>query len=475
MLVQKLQKIYYHLKVNVISFLKKRTPIQVVLFGFVLVILIGGFLLWLPFSQVTGEVSYLDCLFTAVSATCVTGLVVVNTAAEWTEVGKVIILGMIQIGGLSFVTLFTFIVVSAGKKVNMRSRLLVQASLNQNSMKGMVRIVKLAIKGTLLFEAMGAIILFLRFRYTYGIGFGKSVAYGIFHSVSAFCNAGFDIIGELSLQPFVGDPIINITIMTLIITGGIGFIVWKDIVAVISVWTKKRQTQRVFSLHSKLAIRTTLILILAGSIYFFATEYTNSNTLGKLDLGEKILASIFQSVTLRTAGFFTIAQDALTESSKFVSSMFMLIGGSPGGTAGGVKTVTLAIVVSSVWSTFKGENDIDVLHRRISVRLLQRAIAVIGAMFSLWFLVSTIIEFTMINSLGTFSFMDILFEVASALGTVGLSTGMTPYLNVVGKVLIMLCMFIGRLGPIGIASSLQKKSHLKDDRIRLPKEDVIIG
>ncbi len=477
---QQLQKSLYRFTLFFNKYRRQLSATRLVVFSFLLVLLLGSMLLYMPFSQqaTAPKAKYIDCLFTSVSATCVTGLVTLTTANQWSLFGQIVILIMIQIGGLSFVTLFTFVVINTGKKVNMRQRMAVQASLNQNSLQGMVRIVKIAIKGTLLFEGIGAVLLFLFFSISQKVPFSKAAYWGIFHSVSSFCNAGFDIIGENSLQSFVSSPLLNLTVMFLIVAGGIGFTVWKDLYAILKFRLAKNdsledQKSPRLSIHSKLALITTGCLLLFGIVYFFVTEYHNPQTLGSLPFFTKIQASFFQSVTLRTAGYFTINQNALTDSSKFISSILMLIGGSPGGTAGGIKTVTLAVVVASIVATLKGREDIDVFKRRIPRRVLQKAITVIGVMLSLWFIAATFLEFS--EGTATYAFMDLLFETASALGTVGLTTGITPYLTSFGKVVIMICMFVGRLGPISIALALHKKMHASEDHIHYPEEDVLIG
>jgi len=475
---QKLEKTFYRIHILINKIRRYLSAAQIVVFSFLLIIALGSLLLLLPVSSADGKDSpaYIDCLFTAVSATCVTGLVTVTTAIQWSVFGQIIIIIMIQIGGLGLITLFTYFFVNIGRKISMKERMTIQASFNQNTSQGMVRMVRMAIRGTFLAEGIGAILLTLFFWLDQGVTFGRAVYYGIFHSISSFCNAGFDVIGETSLQEFAGDALLNLTVMMLIIIGGIGFTVWKDILTYLKYhWGKMKGRPVKFSLHTKLAVFTTLILIISGAVYFFATEYTNPNTLGELSLGGKIWAAFFQSATLRTAGFFTINQCTLTESSKFVSSLFMLIGGSPGGTAGGIKTVTLAIAACSIWTTLKGRGNIEIMKRRIPMNTLRKSITVMGVMLILWFVVATVMEFTEAGSAFSYTFMDLLYEVSSALGTVGVTTGITPYLSIAGKILIMVCMFIGRLGPISIAASLQHKLHVSDDNIKYPEEDVLIG
>lgn len=478
MLRQGVKRIIYRLWRYFNKFERHLNAAQLVVLSFLAVIILGSLLLVLPISQKPEAPSagYIDCLFTAVSATCVTGLVTVSTAGQWSFLGQLVILAMIQTGGLSFVTLFTFFAANIGRKINIKNRMVVQTALNQNSLQGMVRIVTFAIKFTLLFEAIGGVLLFLFFRISENVPAATAVYWGVFHSVSSFCNAGFDVIGDSSLSAYAASPLLNLTVMALIVTGGMGFTVWQNIKKMVIYHINNKEGKRVrISLHTKLALISTAVLIIAGALYFFATEYQNPLTLNPLSLSGKIWSSFFQSVTLRTAGFYTVDQFGLTESSKFVSSVLMLIGGSPGGTAGGIKTVTLAVLLSSIGATLKGNDNIDVLHRRVPQRALQKSITIIGVMFSMWFAVTTILEFTESGSAFPYTFMDLLFEVASALGTVGVTTGITPYLSIAGKIMIMICMFIGRLGPVSIAVALQRKLAVSENDILLPKEDVLIG
>lgn len=456
--------------------LKKLTPAQIVVLSFLLIVVIGGFLLSLPISHAGDTVvPVIDAFFTSVSAVCVTGLATLTTASTWSFFGKLVILILIQIGGLSLITVFTFFMLSTGRKISLRSRLAIQAALNNSFIGGMVRMVIMVIKGTLIFELVGALLLFFSFLNQGAIWY-KAVFYGIFHSISAFCNAGFDIIGEKSLIPYSGNFVINIVVIALIVTGGIGFTVWKDVFTKI----KSRFSGRIrqgnhFSLHTKLALISTGVLLLSGTLFFLLTEYNNPDTLGNFSFAHKLLASLFQSATLRTAGFSTIDQGGLTESSKLFSILFMLIGGSPGGTAGGIKTVTLAIVLCSVWSIIRGRKNIVVFERTISVISLQRALAVIVLMISLLFVGTTILAITENHTIFPHNVSDLIFEVSSALGTVGLSTGITPFLSKTGKLVLMLCMFIGRTGPVTLIISLSHGSRTDNEVIGYPSEDVMIG
>ncbi len=455
---------------------KKLSPAQIVVLSFLLIITIGGVLLSFPISH-TGDVavSVTDAFFTSISAVCVTGLVTLTTASTWSFFGKLVILFLIQLGGLSLVTVLTFFMVNIGKKLSLKTRLSIQTTLNKPSLGGAVHMVMLVIKGTLVFELVGALLLFAFFL-SQGIIWHKALFYGIFHSVSAFCNGSFDVIGERSLIPYSGNFGINIVIMLLIVAGGIGFTVWEDVFTKIKSNLSRQMKQRGdFSLHTKLALVSTGVLLLSGTLFFLATEYNNPKTLGNYSFTHKLLASLFQSVTLRTAGFSTIAQEGLTEASKLFSSLYMIIGGSPGGTAGGIKTVTLAIVLCSVWSIIRGRKKIVVFERTISVITLQKALAVVVLMISLLLAGTTILAITEDHTIFPHSISDLIFEVSSALGTVGLSTGITPFLSEIGKYVLMLCMFIGRIGPITLIISLLHNSQTGSEVIGYPNEDVMIG
>lgn len=456
--------------------LKQLSPAQIIALSFLLIILIGGVLLSLPISHAPGvNVSVIDAFFTTVSAVCVTGLVTVTTASTWNLFGKLVILGLIQIGGLTLITIFTMLVVYIGKKVSLKNRLAIQAAFNNTSLGGMVRMVKLVIKGTLLCEGIGALLLFIFFSIS-GVPWLKAIFYGVFHAISAFCNAGFDIIGEKNLIPYSNHLGINMVVMLLIIIGGIGFTVWRDLLnKVMYRFSVKNRRKARLSLHAKLALILTGVLLLGGALFFLIVEYRNPKTMGTFSFGHKVLASFFQSVTLRTAGFTTIEQGGLTESSKLVSSMLMLIGGSPGGTAGGIKTVTLAIILCSVWAIIKGREKIVVFERKISTITLQKSLAIVVLMIALLFAGTAILSFTEDHTRFPHDFLDLLYEVSSALGTVGLTTGITPHLTLIGKLLLMLCMFIGRIGPITLIISLSHGLHANEDIVGYPEEDVMIG
>ena len=455
---------------------KKLSPPQIIVLSFLLIILVGGLLLSLPISHRQGiDVPVLDAFFTSVSAVCVTGLVTLTTSATWSLFGKLVILILIQIGGLSLITVLAFFMVNIGKKVSLKDRLTIQTAFNYSSLGGMVRMVLFVIKGTFVCEAVGATMLFFSFL-NQGVVWYKSIFYGIFHSVSAFCNAGFDIVGKQSLMPYSTNLSVNAVVMALIVIGGIGFTVWKDVANKTNhLFSARIKQRKSLSLHTRLVFITTAVLIVLGTVFFLAEEYNNPQTLGALSFPQKLLVALFQSVTLRTAGFFTIAQDGLTDASKLFSSLFMLIGGSPGGTAGGIKTVTLAIIFCSVWSIIKGRKKIVAFERTISVVTLQKALTIVVLMLLLLFLGTAVLAVTENHNAFSHGIADLLFEVSSALGTVGLSTGITPHLSGVGKLVLMMCMYIGRIGPITLIISLARDIHDADDLVGYPTEDVTIG
>ncbi|PKM68492.1 MAG: Trk family potassium uptake protein [Firmicutes bacterium HGW-Firmicutes-2] len=447
-------------------------PTQVLVLGFLILIFLGAICLSLPMASVSGtSTGFVDALFTATSAVCVTGLVVVNTASHWTPFGKVIILMLIQIGGLGFMTIASTIFMILGRKISLRDRMMIQESLNQNTLSGMVRLTKNIIIGTLIIEAVGALFLSLKFVPEYG---SKGVFYSIFHAISAFCNAGFDIIGNNSLMPYVGSVTINFTVMALIIIGGLGFTVWMDVIKVtnkeLRIGMKPKRWFRHLRLHTKLVLVITASLIMGGFIFFFFLEGFNEATLGNLPLKDKVLGAMFQSVTTRTAGFNTIDNSAMTDVSKFVTILLMFIGGSPAGTAGGIKTVTMGVIFFEVLSVVRGKDDAEAFNRRIPRNTIKRALAVI--MISLSVVMGVTMLLTITESGG---FMDILFEAVSGFATVGLSLGETQRLTQVGKLIMSMTMFIGRLGPITMAVALTLKHEKKKINIRKPEEKVMVG
>ena len=447
-------------------------PTQILVLGFIALIILGTILLNLPAASNNHQsIGLIDALFTATSAVCVTGLVVVNTAAHWTVFGKFVIIILIQIGGLGFMTIATSLFMILGRKIGLKDRMIIQEALNQYSIAGMVRLTRNIIFGTFMIEGVGALLLSIKFVPEYGM---KGIPLGIFHSISAFCNAGFDIIGDSSLSPYLGDVLVNFTVMLLIILGGLGFTVWID-----TINTSKKTIEngwgfktwfRHLSLHTKLVYVATSVLIVGGFIFFFAVEGFNDQTLGLLSFKDKFLGALFQSVTTRTAGFNTMPIDKMTDASKFVSLLFMFIGGSPAGTAGGVKTITIVVLFMEVMSTVRGSQDAEAFGKRIPPSTVKRALAVIIISLGVVMLVTTILSLTEVGG-----FMDIFFEAVSGFATVGLSLGQTGKLSTIGKLVMSVTMFIGRLGPITMAVAFSLRSGRKKANIRLPEEKVMVG
>lgn len=442
--------------------IKELHPSRVLVIGFAAIILIGAFLLDLPIASKSGEsVGFINAIFISTSAVCVTGLVVVDTATQWTLFGKIIILFLIQIGGLGFMTMGTFIALILGRKISLKERLIIQESLNQFNISGLIKLSKYILLMTLTIEGIGAFLLSTRFIPEFGII--KGIGFSIFHSISAFCNAGFDLVGGFrSLTPYVHDSVISLTVSALIILGGVGFVV------ILEVIQKKKFSK--FSLHTKLVITITTTLLTASFFLFFILEYNNSATIGDYNFFEKILASIFQAVTPRTAGFNTIPIDQLRISSIFLTIVLMFIGGASGGTAGGVKITTVGVVLALMHSVIRGKSDVHVYKRRISRDIIDKSITIIGISILL------VVSVTMILSISEqgHRFDELFFETISAFGTVGLSMGITPSLSFVGKVIITLLMFFGRVGPLTIFVAMVKKQE-HYPKFRYPEDNVIVG
>jgi trk system potassium uptake protein TrkH len=450
---------------------KKRLALSTthyIMISFLLVILVGSVLLSLPISTVDGKsVSYTDALFTATTATCVTGLVTIPTVTTWSAFGQVVILCLIQLGGLGIVTVMSGFMITLQKKIGISDRLLLQDTFNLNTLSGLVRFVKKVITGTFIVEGVGAILYMTVFIPQYGI---KGIWISIFNSVSAFCNAGIDIISENSLCEYATNPIINAVTSFLIVIGGIGYIVWWDFVRVIKLYkTHRLKCFKFMTLHSKIAIYMTVMLVLLGAVLFFVFEYNNPLTMGNHNLFDKIQLSLFQSVTTRTAGFATIPQENFTNSSAIISLLLMFIGGSPVGTAGGVKTVTIAVLIITAYSMVKDRNEITVFNRAISQKAVKKAIAVVGTSFAIMFVSTILLSFVTDANV-----IDILYETVSATATVGLTRNLTTSLNVWGKYIIIITMYLGRVGPITLAIALNMKKD-KQNIVKTPYEDISVG
>ncbi len=441
---------------------------QIILLSFLVTILIGSGLLALPISSANGEaVPYLDALFTATTSTCVTGLVTLPTVTTWSVFGQIVILLLIQVGGLGIITIMSGLMLLINRKMGISDRLLIQDAFNLNTMSGLAKFVKNVLFGTLIIEGIGAVLYMLVFIPEFG---AKGIWISVFNSVSAFCNAGIDIIAENSLCNYATNPLINIVTSALIILGGLGYIVWWDVLRVIKGRSKK--TRKIFkhlTLHSKIAITVTAALIFMGGIFIFIFEYSNPMTIGNMSLFDKIQVSFFQSVTTRTAGFASIPQENLTNASTAVSIILMLIGGSPVGTAGGIKTVTVAILICSAFATIRNQKEATLFGRSISEESIKKAVAV-AVMFLTICATATIL----LMATSSASAIDAVYETVSATATVGLSRNLTAKLNTFGKLIIIVTMYLGRVGPISLAVALGSKNK-NQNVISEPTEDISIG
>jgi trk system potassium uptake protein len=436
-------------------------PPKILVLGFASIIFIGAILLTLPIATVDGNgLPFLNALFTTTSATCVTGLVVVDTGTTFTKFGQLVIISCIQVGGLGFMTFATLFAFLLGKRISLKERLLLQESLNNLSIEGIVRLAKRILIFAAVIEIAGGIILSVRFAFDMPIG--QAIYFGFFHAISNFNNAGFDLMGEFrSLTSYVEDPIVTLTVCALIILGGIGFIVMNEIF-------EYRQTHRL-SIHSKVVLTTTLFLVLGGTILILLMEFGNSKTLQPLSFPGKILASLFQSVTARTAGSNTLNIPDLTQSTLFLIIFLMFVGASPGSTGGGIKTTTFATLLGTVWSQIKGKEDVVFFRKRIAFETIYKALTVT---VSGLFLVIIITMLLTITEKGN-DFLMILFEVTSAFSTTGLSMGLTTELSPIGRILIIFTMFAGRVGPLTIAFAIAMRR--KPDAFRYPKGKIMIG
>ena len=449
---------------------KHLTSFQLIILGFAGVILIGALILTLPVSSASGVVTPFDqALFTSTSAVCVTGLVVQDTGSYWSIFGQAVILALIQIGGLGVVTVAVSVFMLSGRKISLMQRSTMQDAISAPKVGGIVRLTKFILRGTFLIEALGAVLLFPVFCRDFGI---KGIWMSVFHSVSAFCNAGIDLLGANSLEPYISNPWINFVTMFLIISGGIGFIVWMDLKATVKNYFQnkisvKKSLQKL-RLHTKITLITTAILILGGALLIFVLEYTNTDTIGKLSFFDKIVASLFQSVTLRTAGFATFSQSGLRHGTVLLCYFLMFIGGSSIGTAGEIKTTTVATLFLSTRAIVKGKTHLVVFRKNIPHQTVTKALAV--TMVS--------ISFLLLASVGLYqaeggSMVDVVYETTSAIATVGLTRDYTSKLHLLGKLIIIICMYLGRIGPISMVIFFNKER--KNDFVSFPHEDINVG
>ncbi len=440
---------------------KRLNPPRRIALAFLAAVIIGAVLLMLPVSSRERTVTpFLTALFTSTSAVCVTGLTLVETGAYFSLFGQAVIMCLIELGGLGFMTILIVAFVAANKHIGLSDRLMIAESLGLESVEGVVRLTKIIFKASLAFELLGAAVLSIRF--IPGMGILKGVWFGIFHSVSAFCNAGFDIIGqENSMMSYSSDGLVLITLALLVIIGGIGFVVWEDI-------ARARKFRRL-SVYSKLVIIATLFLLIFGTVGFLLLEMKNPDTLANQNAGHKLLSAFFQSVTTRTAGFDAIGQTKLTQNSKLLSIILMMTGGASGSTAGGIKVVTTAVAVVSLRAVLFNKTDVIVLGRKIKKSTCVYALALV----SMW-LILVITGASLISALDHVPLLDAFYETASAYGTVGLTAGVTAVSSLPSKLLLILYMFLGRVGILTISVSFTMTAK-KKSRIDYPDVNLLIG
>lgn len=443
---------------------KSLSATKIIVGAFAVIILLGTLLLNLPAASRSGvSVGFLPALFTATSATCVTGLSLFDTWSQWSGFGQIVLLCLIQIGGLGFMSAATLIVFLLRRRIGLKQRLVMAQALSVSDINGIVRLQRMVLRGSFLIEGIGAAILFVRFLPEYG--FTRALKWGVFHSISAFCNAGFDIFGSLnpgsSVMEFQSDPVVLLTLIGLIVIGGLGFLVWEEILQ------KKRF--RKLSVYARLVLLTTLGLILSAWVLTCLLEWNNPDTLGPMGLGDKLLNGLFQSVTLRTAGFASVDQGKLTDAGKAVSMVYMLIGGSSGSTAGGLKTVTFIVLVLFLTARARGKSRVCVFQRTIpqgqvldamTIAFMMVALAMLGGIF--------------VSATSSVAFTDALFETVSALGTVGLTAGATGQLSVASQILVIIYMYFGRVGVLTISMGFLVGDRA-EERFQYAETNLLIG
>ncbi len=442
---------------------KQLRPAQTLCIGFLAIILTGALLLWLPFSSKSGGTPFFDCLFTAVSATCVTGLIVADTFTNWTVFGQVVIMLLIQIGGLGFVTIITFFNVAAGRKLGFRTLANASDGLTESTFQGGRRIFISIMKYSMIIEGAGAVLLSIAFSRDYG---AYGIFMGVFTSVTAFCNAGFDLCGiggeYSSLTHYSGDPLVIMTVALLIILGGLGFIVWENFLNI--------RTVKKLSLHTKAVLISTGALLVGSTLFYLLAEWDNPATLGGMDFGGKLMNSFFSGVTARTAGYNSISVEGMSDFSKLGSCIFMFIGASPASTGGGIKTTTVLVLIMTVVSYLRGRNDVELLGHKIDKLAVYRTLTVTLLSLLAVILCFSVLYFTLPEDV---SGVDCLFEAISAFSTTGLSTGPTAAAGTPGRILLMISMYIGRVGPVSLVLSMLMNSRRKN--IVLPEGQIIVG
>lgn len=440
------------------KFLKQFSSARIILLGFIIMIFVGASILSLPISSRSREFTpFIDTLFTATSASCVTGLIVYDTATHWSLFGKIIIIAMIQCGGLGVVTMLTVFTQVTGKKIGLRDRATLQSALSAPQIGGIVKLTSFIFKGTIIIEMIGALLMFPSFMKDFGVT--KGIYYSIFHSISAFCNAGFDLMGDVSkfssLTKYQSDIMINITIMLLILIGGLGFLIWRDVV------NYKFDFKR-YSTQTKIVFLMSTVLVVFPSVLFFFTEFST------LDIKTRVLSSLFQAVTPRTAGFNTIDYTKFSDNGIAMTIILMLIGGGSGSTAGGIKMTTIFILVATMCSVLKQDKEVAVFKKRIEPDIIKNAVAVFALDIFLFIVGSMII-----SGIEGFSLKETMFECASAVATVGLTLGITPHLGIISKILLICMMYFGRVG--GITLIFAAVTPKKNGNARYPKDQVAVG
>ena len=443
---------------------KGLSPAQSIAIAFAVIILIGTILLSLPAASRTGEAhSIVDALMAATSATCVTGLVPGDTFTMWSDFGQTVLLVLIELGGLGFMSMASLVILLLRKKVGLRQRMMMAQALSLDDMQSVWKLQKWVLGGSLLIQLTGAGVLFLRFLPDYGVG--TALKWGAFHSVSAFCNAGFDLFGQLqpgaSLMPFQNDPVVLLTLMGLIVVGGLGFFVWEEVV--------RLHSFKKFSVYTKLVLLTSGVLILGGAALILALEWNNPNTLGPMQTGEKILNGFFQSVSLRTAGFASVDQALLTDSGKAVSMVLMFIGGSSGSTAGGLKTVTFVVLILFILARIRGKSHVTVFRRTVPTEKVTDAMTLTSVMFLL-----ALFGGIFICATSPVDLTNGMFESVSELATVGLTAGVTPLLSLPAKLLIIVFMYFGRVGVLTLSLGFLSGDKAQE-RFRYATTNLLIG
>jgi trk system potassium uptake protein len=439
----------------------KLNAVQVLAIGFALVILIGGIILSLPISSVDGKyTNLLDSIFTATSAVCVTGLVTVDTGTHWNDFGKIVIMLLIETGGLGFMSITIFIAVLLGKKITLKDRLIMQEAMNTFNIQGLVKMVKYVLAFTFIVQVCGALLLSTQFIPQFGVQ--RGIFYSVFHSVSAFCNAGFDLFGNYdSLVNYSSNSVVLLTIASLIIIGGLGFTVSLEIF-------NYRKARRL-STHSKIVLTITIALIVLGAVFILLVEYRNPETLGKMGFGDKLLNALFSSVTPRTAGFNSISTTEMTMAGKLMTIILMFIGGASGSTAGGLKVTTFGVLVFTVISVIKGRDDTEVFGRKFSKETVYKAFTLLSIAMMLVLVVTTILTIAEPDKL----FINLLYEATSAFGTVGLTAGVTQSIGWVSKITLIITMYLGRVGAVTVI--LAVINNKKKNKIKYPEAKILIG